>query len=353
MVLELCAACGEEHEPPRGVKCKRTRLASMSVKRECVEMTDSQESGQESVAEQPKTTRRSGRSLRGTRGGRVKAVVKVEQDGEEHRSRRRLERRERARRKIERRAALEDETETGDESAEGAVGGAARSKEGRPRGKEEKDGGSSTDWSDSSSSDTSDSSDSEAERKRRSRRRAKKHRKRKRSKFDLNKFTKNDKSVKKLTVLELLFAALVWGMRRAERVGMTMKEVRGYMGHLSYMVMHAMTGAYTDAAYREYDKAVRRKVKEQGLKHFKQGDQELSLLYFNLDNVRNVRDMRRQGRYTGTVRHAEGYVKQSGPCYAFNYDKVGCAAKKCSWEHVCIACRSSEHAIKVCPRKRY
>ena len=352
-MLELCAACGEEHDPPRGSKCKRTRLASASVKQECVDVSDSLESDQDGVAEQLKSARKSGRSQHNTRSTRVKEVVRVERDGEERQRRRRLEQRERTSRRKERHAVSGDGTETEDESAEGATGGVTGSRMRRRRGKERKNDVSSTDWSDSSSSDTTDMSDSEVERKRRSRRRARKHRKKKRSKFDLNKFTKNEKSIKKVNVFELLYAALVWGMRRAERVGMSMKEVRGYMGHLSYMVMHAMTGTYTDAAYREYDKAVRRKVKEQGLKHFKQGDQELSLLYFNLDNVKTVRDLRRQNRFTsGTVRYAEGYVRQKGPCYAFNYDRVGCSARKCGWEHICIACRSSEHAIKACPRKR-
>ena len=135
---------------------------------------------------------------------------------------------------------------------------------------------------------------------------------------------------------------------------MTMKEVRGYMGHLSYMVMHGITGAYTDSAYREYDRAVRRKVKERGMKYFKQGDQELSLLFFNLDSVKTVKDNRRSYRssYSNTC-YAEGYVKPTGACYAFNYDKVGCKLKKCAWDHVCIACRSQDHAIGNCPKKRY
>lgn len=352
MVLDLCAACGEEHEPPRGGKCKRTRLTGVSVKQEFVDATDSQDSIQEGTAEQPKV-RRSGRSSHSSHVRRHKEVGGEERDEEERRVRRRLERRERVRRK-ERQTALEEGTETDEGSVEGAAAGPTRSRERRRRGKDDKGDCSSTEWSDTSSSETTESSDSEVERRRRSRRKARRHKRRKRSKFDLAKFTKNEKSVKKLTIFELLYAALVWGMRRAEKVGMTMKEVRGYMGHLSYMTMHAITGTYTDQAYREYDKAVRRKVKERGLKHFKQGDQELSLLYFNLDNVKSVRDVKRQKRYvSSSVRYAEGYGKQTGACYAFNYDKIGCTAKKCGWEHICIACRGSDHAIKTCPRKRY
>lgn len=353
MVLDLCAACGEEHDPPRGGKCKRTRLASATVKHELVDVSDSQDSGQDNTAEQPRHIKKSSISSRQTRSCKFKEVVKVEQDAEERRLRRRLERRERVRRKEELRAALREGTGTDDDSAEGATGKATGRGERRRHG-DDKDDGLSTEWSDTSSSETSDSLDSEEEHRRHSRRKARKHRRRKRSKFDLNKFTKNDKSVKKLTVFELLYAALVWGMRRAERVGMNMKEVRGYMGHLSYMAMHAITGTYNDSAYREYDKAVRRKVKERGLKCFRQGDQELSLLYFNLDNVKTGRDMKRQNRYVSSnVRYAEGYVKQAGACYAFNYDRTGCSTKKCAWEHICIACRSSEHAIRTCPRKRY
>ena len=73
-------------------------------------------------------------------------------------------------------------------------------------------------------------------------------------------------------------------MKRLERVGMDMDHMRGYMGHLAYLGMHATTGNYTDDSYRGYDNSGREKVKK-GLKQFKMGDHELSLLHFNLDNA--------------------------------------------------------------------
>lgn len=354
MAPDLCPACGEEHEPPRGVKCKRTRLVSAPLKQECVDMSDTQDSHGGSSEDQARRPRKhTSKAVRRTRGRRHAGTgeVEVTRDEEERQLRKRLEQRECERRKRELRTALEEQSGSEVDAGEGATGGAKGSSSHKQR---DKDLETVSEWSDTSTSDSSDTSDSETDRKRRHRRKAKKKRHRKRSKFDINKFIKNEKSIKKLTVLELLFAALVWGMRRAERVGMTMKEVRGYMGHLSYMVMHAMTGAYTDSAYREYDKAVRRKVKERGMRFFKQGDQELSLLFFNLDNVKNVKDSRRQyGAGSNNTRYAQGYVKPTGACYAFNYDKTGCKIKSCVWDHVCIVCRSQEHAIGSCPKKRY
>ena len=34
MALDNCATCGEEHEPPQGSKCKRTRLSRKPIKKE-------------------------------------------------------------------------------------------------------------------------------------------------------------------------------------------------------------------------------------------------------------------------------------------------------------------------------
>ena len=90
--------------------------------------------------------------------------------------------------------------------------------------------------------------------------------------------------MKKVTFFELLYAALVWGMKRSERVGMDMDHMRGYMGHLAYLCVHATTGNYTDDAYRDYDTGVREKVKENGLKQF------------NLDNAKTLKDSKKGGR---------------------------------------------------------
>ena len=82
---------------------------------------------------------------------------------------------------------------------------------------------------------------------------------------------------------------------------MDVDHMRGYMGHLAYLCMHATTGNYTDDAYRGYDKAVREKVKEKGLKQFKMGDHKLSLLHFNLDNAKTLKDSKKGGRQAGAV----------------------------------------------------
>ena len=79
-------------------------------------------------------------------------------------------------------------------------------------------------------------------------------------------------------------------MKCLDRVGMDMDHMWRYMGHLAYLCMHTTTDNYTDDAYRGHDKAVREKVKEKGLKQFKMGDHELSLLHFNLDNAKMLKD---------------------------------------------------------------
>ena len=161
--------------------------------------------------------------------------------------------------------------------------------------------------------------------------------------------------MKKLTFVELMYAALVWGMKRSEKVGMDLSHMRGYMGHLAYLCMHATTANYTDEAYRGYDKAVCEKVKEKGLRHFRLGDQELSLLHFNLDNAKALKDSKkltvRQG--SSSKRGTESASKVRGACYGFNYNKEGCVAKDCKWEHRCLACKGKDHLIEACTNKRY
>ena len=59
------------------------------------------------------------------------------------------------------------------------------------------------------------------------------------------------------------------------------------------MCMHATMNNYTNEAYRGYDGAIREKAKEKGLRAFKMGDNGLSLLYFNLDNSRGHKAVRK------------------------------------------------------------
>ena len=86
---------------------------------------------------------------------------------------------------------------------------------------------------------------------------------------------------------------------------MNMAVVRGYMGHLTYMCMHAMMGNYNDEVYQEYDRAVRDKVSDKGLRAFRMGDNLLSLLHFNLDNAHAMRE-NQKGHTTSSRCRAEG-----------------------------------------------
>ena len=157
-----------------------------------------------------------------------------------------------------------------------------------------------------------------------------------------------------MTFFELMYAALVWGVKRAGKVDMDVEAIQGYMGHLAYVCMHATMGNYTDEAYRGYDGAIRDKAKDKGLKAFRMGDNGLSLLHFNLDNSRAHKDMRKRAT-TGTNRStpaaAEG--KAVGPCNAHNFDKGGCVRKACRWIHQCSVCKSPEHVAEACTNKKY
>ena len=165
--------------------------------------------------------------------------------------------------------------------------------------------------------------------------------------------------MKRLSFMELLYAALVWAIKRADRVEMDMESMKGYMGHLAYMCMHATTNNYTDEAYRGYDGAIREKAKEKGLRAFKMGDNGLSLLHFNLDNSRGHKAVKKgrsgssgkPGKQAGE--EAAGASTQGGPCYGHNYKKEGCKRKKCCWDHKCIACGSTEHVIGACPSRKF
>ena len=373
MALDNCSACGEEHEPPRGTKCKRAKLPKRAIKAENVS------SGEEIEAPIPPDTISAGVSAstsasatggaparRQAEVGDLKYSPEYEEDEEERALRKELAALACERRKQALRAALKEEMERSAEprpvkvekaeevanaSTDGTVAVlAAIKKEKKVKKKSTKkdcivkaDPDESPSDSSSAGDSSSSSDDSESGSESRTRRR-----RRRRSKYALNKFTPHEKRLKKLTVLELIYTALTWGIKRSEKVGMDFKLLRGYMGHIAYMCMHATTSAYTDRTYRSYDKAVRSKVKEDGLSAFSQGNMEISLLHFNHDNIRPVKEVRPAGRYGTNTRSFEKKI-----CYAFNYSKAGCTVRKCDYDHKCLVCKSSDHAVEACRRKRY
>ena len=227
----------------------------------------------------------------------------------------------------------------------------SRSKKSRKHRKRATLGSSSSDScrTTSSSSSSSSASDSSASKTRRRRRHSKK---KNHSKYSLHGFTRNKKSVKKLNFSELLYASLLWGVKRARKVGMNMADLQNYIGHLCYMTMHATTNTFTDEAFRGYDRAIREKVKEKGIKCFKMGDNNVSLLHFNLDNARSIRDVKRP-MYSSAKKYVSNFSKpRRGLCYAHNFDKSGCTKKDCDWDHKCVSCRSSDHVVSSCPNKK-
>ncbi len=368
MVVDTCQACGEEHEPPRGAKCKLVKSKKPSLKGVKIEtevMAEEVESMAVTCPVGEATDTMCKLSLDPVKPTGDCELVAVEPDEEELELRRQLEQRVAGRRKAKLRAAIER-----DSSEEEVVTTKSRRKhksKRKPRSKSRKagrrekgkggtkGGGGSSPSSPSSSSSSSSSSSTTSESESSGSRERRRRRRKNRSKFYIDKYIKGRKSVRKITFIELLHAALVWGAKRAKKVDMNMAAVRGYMGHLAYMCMHATTGNYSDEAYREYDRAVRDKVKDKGLRAFRMGDNALSLLHFNLDNARAMRE-NRKGRTTSSRRRTEGASSGSkvrGACYAHNYNKEGCTRKKCDWDHHCISCKSTEHVIENCPNKKY
>ena len=97
--------------------------------------------------------------------------------------------------------------------------------------------------------------------------------------------TQNEKRLKRLTVIKLIYAALIWAIRRGKHVGMNFDDLVGYIGHVAYMCMHATSNTYNDRTFRGYDKAVRDWSKANGLLAFSMGDHELNILHFNYENT--------------------------------------------------------------------
>ena len=73
------------------------------------------------------------------------------------------------------------------------------------------------------------------------------------------------------------------------------------------------------------------------MKAFKMGDQQLAMLHFPLTNTHTTVEPRKFGR-TGFVGKTFDYGKKI--CYAYNYAKDSCSARRCDYEHKCISCKS-------------
>ena len=364
MVLDICATCGEEHEPPRGVKCKRAKLGKR---------VKSEPSSSDETAPGGSTEHVEENVVAAVKFGIASGLPDAfEEDDEERELRRLLAAKECEKRKVLLRAALEDKPEEAEKPVKSVkVKEKVKTKSKSPKGKsktktekDEKEGDavkvekktaakeedSDDEDPEDSSSDSSSSSESSSDSDSDDKRSRSKRRRRKRSKFSLYKFTPDDKRLKKCTFIELIYAALCWVLKRGERVGMEYKDLKGYVGHIAYMCMHASMNNYTDRAFRCYDKAIREKAKDKGLKVFRMGNTALSLVHFNLNNIRGSREVRKPTRPAFTGR---SYSMPSKVCYSFNYNRDGCTLKRCEYEHKCIVCKASDHAVNTCKQKRY
>ena len=274
------------------------------------------------------------------------STSRVVQDDEERELQSQLDDLERERRKAKLRAALS--TRGGDSSDDSDSGHLLRSSRRRRRRKTSvratSNCSTTSTSSPSSKSESSCSSDSSKRHIRRT------HKKKKHSKFSLHGFTKNKKSVKKLSFPELMYAALLWGVKRGQKVGMSSTDLQAYMGHLCYLSMHATSNTFTDEAFRGYDRAIRERAKERGVRAFKMGDNNISLLHFNLDNSKALRESK---RFSASKYTQRDYSKpKRGLCYAYNFNRDGCKASECKWEHKCVNCKSKDHIVSACPGRK-
>lgn len=369
MGIDLCQGCGDEHEAPRGAKCKviKAKVSRKSVKSEPLDEEDSQGATggmEDNVDKMLALSIGDVKEVKSSSRTRP-SVADVEPDEEEIELRRKLAQRVLERRKAKLRAELERDLSS-DEEDKSESRSRKKKKEKRKKkkkkgksSKREKEDDAGLDPSDSPSSSSSSSSSSESSDTDSSRDRSRERRKRrrkKRSKFQLDKYTKGRKSVDNLNYNELMYAACVWGAKRAKKADMSVEALMGYLGHLAYMSMHAITNNYSDEAYRGYDRAIREKAKEKGVRAFRMGDTELSLLHFNMDNSRSHKESKKS-RSTFTKTDAESRTsvssKVKGSCFQHNYNKDGCKRENCTWDHHCLMCRSKSHVAEGCPNKKY
>ena len=267
------------------------------------------------------------------------------EDDEERDLRLQLEALEGDKRKARLRAALACHF---DASRRGSSSG-DRAHSSRRRGKSHRRKRAMASCSTSTSSDSSTTSSSDTSRSH-SRRQSRRKSKKRHSKFSLHGYTKGKKSVKKLSFPELMYASLLWGIKRSRKVGMSYADLIDYMGHLCYLSMHATSSTFNDEAFRGYDHAIREKAKEKGVRAFKMGDSNISLLHFNLENSRSLRDSRRS--YNSSKATREMSKPKRGVCYGFNFNNQGCTRKECSWDHRCLSCKSKDHPVSSCPTKK-
>ena len=161
-----------------------------------------------------------------------------------------------------------------------------------------------------------------------------------------------------MSVMELVYATLLWAIRRGKKVGRNFDDQVGYIGHLATCCMHTTSNTlYTDRAIRRFDKAVRDWAKTNGLSAFNMGDQELNILHFNYENTCPA------SSYSKEMHRGAILVTQDSPggdkifdkhmCYVYNYNKDGGTASKCDYEHKCISCHLSSHTNDNCKAKRH
>ena len=109
----------------------------------------------------------------------------------------------------------------------------------------------------------------------------------------------------------------MWDMKRAIKVRRMAKDMQGYMDHLAYLTMHAIT-AITLVKHIQ-DRGLRDTVKEKGVKWFKLGDQELWLLCVNFDNLCALHDTR-----------SWWFSRSRGACCYYNYNGID------NWSMICV-----------------
>ena len=150
------------------------------------------------------------------------------------------------------------------------------------------------------------------------------------------------------------------------------RDIHTYLGHLKYMCDMVLTGPYHDRAAILYDQFVTREFISGRTDHT--FDQVGSSLFFNSNNIKTVsvpaRDqMSERGRgdshsashqdnraQNNRSRRREAFSNDNLPpgfpdhvCFNWNYKQCG---GKCSFEHICRKCRTSNHTALECRERK-
>ena len=173
--------------------------------------------------------------------------------------------------------------------------------------------------------------------------------KEKASKYEYTKYIPKDKDNRALSFEDFMYAALKWVIDNKD---IDVVDMKNYLRHLSYLAHKAGPKVFVQEAVIDYDKAVRAKAEENGMKAFTAGDVELTLLYFGYENTVAGNSASKQSQKSGgTGTNGQGAKKQALRCHLFNFEESGCPkGGSCKFPHVCKKCGAKDHGFIKCKK---